>query len=159
MKERGFPRPLELALGELKIPRRGLPGAPVGLDLEGNLLTLDKAAQTRALKGADMDENILAAVVRLDEAVALLTVIPFYDAHIHGVVPFASDAQSRVWGRGGLRSLERGRNTCARSRKARRKRPNRPAQIDPHRIIRSASRRNLIPARKPQVPISFADEA
>jgi hypothetical protein len=33
-----------------------------------------------------MDEHVLSAVVGLNEAIALLTVVPLYDTHIHGEV-------------------------------------------------------------------------
>jgi hypothetical protein len=44
----------------------------------GDLLTLAKIVEPGALDGADMDENILAAVIRLDEAKALRGVEPLH---------------------------------------------------------------------------------
>ena len=81
-----MPTPLCARLGELKIARRGLTGTPVRLNLEGDLLAFDEAAQTGSFERADMDEHVLPAVIRLNEAIALLTIIPFYDTHIHGEV-------------------------------------------------------------------------
>ncbi len=95
-KERGLPRSLSFGLRELQVACRGFTRAAVSLNLERYLLTFNEPAQTGALKCADMDEYVLAAVIGLNEAVAFLTVVPFHDAHIHGGSPFASDAQSRV---------------------------------------------------------------
>src|SRR5918994_3544669 len=62
----------------LKVGRGRLAGAPVGLQLVGDLLTLHEAAHPCPLDGADVDEDVLAAVVRLDKAVALLVVEPLH---------------------------------------------------------------------------------
>jgi hypothetical protein len=91
-KERVFHAPFSFFLSELQVAGGGFTRAPVGLDLEGYFLTFSQAAQTGPLKRADMDENILAAVIGLNEAVALLTIVPFHDAHAHGDSPFASYA-------------------------------------------------------------------
>src|SRR5215475_739671 len=112
-KERGCPRSISARLGELKIARRGLTCAPVRLDLEGDLLAFDEAAQTGPFERADMDEYVLAAVIGLNEAIAFLTIIPFYDAHIHGGSPFASDAQSRISQDAAIFELWREVGTCA----------------------------------------------
>src|ERR1700761_3205411 len=52
--------------GGAEIARRVLARALVGDDLVGDLLTFSEFAQARALHGADMNENVLAAVVGLD---------------------------------------------------------------------------------------------
>src|SRR6478609_10547650 len=55
----------------------------VGLQFEIDLLTIIEAGQTGALDGADVNEHILAAIVRLNEAVALLTVEPLHGTCRH----------------------------------------------------------------------------
>src|SRR5829696_5679355 len=65
-------------------------GAAVLGGVEGDLLALDKPAQAGALQRSRMDEHVLAAVVRLNEAEAFLIVVEFYGARIHRVVLFAS---------------------------------------------------------------------
>src|SRR3954451_6515887 len=69
----------------LEVDRRGLAVALVGLELVGDLLTLAQAHQARALHRRDVDEDILAAVVRLDEAVALRLVEPLHRTRFHGL--------------------------------------------------------------------------
>src|SRR5262252_8448432 len=64
--------------------RNGGPaGPPVFLGIEGNLLTLAKTAQTGTLQRCGMDENVLAAAVRLDESEAFLIVVKLYCAVRH----------------------------------------------------------------------------
>src|SRR6185312_5127518 len=63
---------VSLRSGELG--RRSL-AALVG-QLEAELLTFRQPAHAGAFDGADMDEHVLRAVVRLDETVALLGVEP-----------------------------------------------------------------------------------
>src|SRR5919112_467011 len=72
------------ALRGLEVDRGGLAVALIGLELEGDLLALAQAADARALDGADMDEHVLAAAVRLDEAVALGLVEPLHRSRLHG---------------------------------------------------------------------------
>src|SRR5215207_4625524 len=67
-----------------------LAGAAVLGSVEGDLLALNKPAQPGALERSRMDEHVLAAVVRLDEAEAFLIVVEFHGARIHRVVLFAS---------------------------------------------------------------------
>jgi len=52
----------------------------VGLDVEGDLLTVGQRAQAGALDGRDVNENVLLAVVGRDEAEALGGVEKFYGA-------------------------------------------------------------------------------
>src|SRR5687768_13674870 len=75
-------RRLNSALG-LQLTSRFLARTLVALDFVGNLLVFIEAAQARLFDGRDVDENVLAAVVRLDEAVALGAVEPFYSAGSH----------------------------------------------------------------------------
>jgi hypothetical protein len=53
-------------------------------DVEGHLLAFAKAAHAGAFDRADMNEDILAAVLRLNEAEALLAVEPLYSSPDHG---------------------------------------------------------------------------
>jgi hypothetical protein len=73
-------------LGDLKIARRSLACTPIRLNLEGDLLALNQTTKACALKCAHMDKHVLAAVVGLNEAIALLTIVPFHHTHIHGEV-------------------------------------------------------------------------
>jgi hypothetical protein len=70
-------------LRELHIAGRALAGTPVSPDVEGYPLTFGKAAQTRTLNGADVNEHILAAIIRLDEAIALCAVAKLHCACGH----------------------------------------------------------------------------
>src|SRR5690606_20974220 len=67
----------------LQLTSRFLARATVALDFVGNLLVFVQAAQAGLLDGRDVDEDVLAAVIRLDEAVALGGVEPFYSAGSH----------------------------------------------------------------------------
>ena len=60
---------------DLEVGGRGF--AALFGDVELDLLALVEAAKTCALNRADVDEHVLGAVGRLDEAVALLAVEPF----------------------------------------------------------------------------------
>src|SRR6478752_9535099 len=73
----------ENRLLRLQVFRRRLPGTLVGNDLVGNLLPLPQFTETSALDGADMNEDILTAVVRLDETKAFRRVEPFHCACRH----------------------------------------------------------------------------
>ena len=80
----------------LQVHRRR--ASPLGLQLIGDLLAFVQAAQARPLDRADMNENILAAIVGLNEAVALGGVEPFdgavghVDADLLDIKPFLDDA-------------------------------------------------------------------
>src|SRR3954452_6369391 len=67
-----------------------LAAAPVGLNVIGDLLTLSEAAHARPLHGADMHEHVLAALVGLNEAVALLVVEPLHSTSRHPWMSFHS---------------------------------------------------------------------
>src|SRR5688572_17337002 len=60
-----------------------LAGTAVLGGVEGDLLALDETAQAGALERGGVDEDVLAAVVRLDKAEALLIVVEFHGARIH----------------------------------------------------------------------------
>src|ERR1700730_14852990 len=67
----------------LNVRDGSLAGAAVLLGIEGNLLTLAETAQAGALQRGGMDENVLAAIVRLDESEAFLIVVELYGAVGH----------------------------------------------------------------------------
>jgi hypothetical protein len=62
---------------------RRLAGSSVCDDFEFELLPLVEGAQAGTLDRADVNEHILAAVIRLNEAEALLAVEPLYSARTH----------------------------------------------------------------------------
>src|SRR5690606_17742273 len=76
------------ASGGREVASRGLAGAAVRLELVGDLLAFIQTAQAGALHGADVDENVLAAVIRLNETITLLLVEPLHGAGAHFVVSF-----------------------------------------------------------------------
>jgi hypothetical protein len=69
--------------GCLQIVRRRFSGPSVGDNLIKDLLSLVEAVHPSALDGADVHENILAAVIGLDEAKAFLAVEPLYGSLRH----------------------------------------------------------------------------
>ena len=62
--------------------------AAVFARVEADLLAFDQAAQTGAFKSRGMDKDVLAAVVRLNEAETTLCVVEFNHAGIHRVSLF-----------------------------------------------------------------------
>jgi hypothetical protein len=60
----------------------------VSNDFEVNLLTFVETAQASLLDSADMNEHVLATIIRLDEAVALCRVEPFHSSRSHGKIPY-----------------------------------------------------------------------
>src|SRR5207237_8707170 len=53
-----------------------------------------------------MNEHIVAAVIRLDEAVALGCVKPLHGSHAHGIVPSQiATAETHLWRAGEIESL------------------------------------------------------
>src|SRR5207248_2102070 len=69
-----------------QIVRRRLAGAAVCYDFERNLLPFVEGVHACTFDRADMDEDILAALVRLNEAEALLVVKPFHCSRSHGQI-------------------------------------------------------------------------
>ena len=65
-----------------------LAGAAVLLNLEIELLAFHQAGQTGALDGGDVDEDVLAAIVRLNEAEALGAVEPLNGTCWRGRTPW-----------------------------------------------------------------------
>ena len=72
------------ALRRLDVAHGDLATAAVFLGVEGNLLALDQSTHAGALERGGMDEDVLASVIRLNEAEAFLIVIKFHGARIHG---------------------------------------------------------------------------
>jgi hypothetical protein len=73
--------------GCLKIDGGEFPRATVCLDVEGNLLALNEAAQSGALDRAHMNEDVLAAAVRRDKPIAFLFIEEFDSSNLH-LMPF-----------------------------------------------------------------------
>ena len=65
----------------------------VGHDVKGDLLSLVEAAHSGAFDRADVHEDILVAVLRLDKAEALLAIEPLHGSLVHGSFPYVSDAR------------------------------------------------------------------
>src|SRR3546814_18948032 len=68
------------ALLDLDGADRQLAAARIGLGVELHLLALAQAVDAGALQGGGVDEDVLIAVFRLDEAVAPLVVVELYGA-------------------------------------------------------------------------------
>jgi hypothetical protein len=69
--------------GRLDVADGDLAGAAIFLGIERNLLAFDQPAHSGALKSRSVDEDVLAAVVRLNEAEAFLVVVELHGARIH----------------------------------------------------------------------------
>jgi hypothetical protein len=69
-----------------QILSRGLTRLSISNNVEGDLLSFVKAVHPGALDRADVHEDILAAVIRLDEAEAFLAVEPLHDSLRHMLV-------------------------------------------------------------------------
>ena len=75
-------------LRRLQIGCGGLAAAPVGFNVEGELLTLHETAHAGALDSGDMHEHIGTAAVLRDEAVTLLAVEKLDSTLSHHGPPF-----------------------------------------------------------------------
>jgi hypothetical protein len=71
------------ALGSRDGADSDLASAAIFLRVERDLLAFIQAAHASALEGSRVDENVLAAVVRLDEAEALLIVVKLNGTGLH----------------------------------------------------------------------------
>src|SRR5215467_5213366 len=85
---RGQSRAFSAPSGGSQVLGRRLSGLAVGNDLEGDFLAFLELVEAGALDRADVDEDVLAAVLRLDESVALLRVEPLHGSFGHGVLVF-----------------------------------------------------------------------
>jgi len=114
---------------QLQVPGRRSAVA-AGLQFEADLLIVLQPFQARGAHRGDMDEHILTAIVRGDEAVALFRVEPFDGACGHRVVSFSCGlrAQSCIRGRASVKCGPRQRPRAGNQRKGRRLEANmRPA--------------------------------
>jgi hypothetical protein len=75
-------------LGRLDVVDGDLAGATVFGRVEGNLLAFYETTKACALKGGGVDEHVLAAIVRLNEAEALLVVVELNGARNHWDIPW-----------------------------------------------------------------------
>src|SRR5690349_4089730 len=71
----------------LQVLRGAFATARVADDLERNLLAFRETADPGALDGGNVDEHVLRAIIRLNEAVALGAVEPFHGASGHMSLP------------------------------------------------------------------------
>src|SRR5581483_1155064 len=91
-------------LGDLDGAYGGLAAALIEFGVEGDVLALDQPADARALKRGRVDEYVLAAVSRLDEAEAPLLVVEFNFALNHEI-SLSLSVQLRSRPRSGERCL------------------------------------------------------
>src|SRR5688572_4234442 len=70
-----------------QIVRRRLAGLAIGNHVIGDLLALVEGAQASAFDRADVNEDVLAAILRLNETEALLAVEPLNGARAHRNYP------------------------------------------------------------------------
>src|SRR4051812_43782792 len=75
-----------VASGGLEVRRRFLSALPH--HLEADLLALVEPVQTCGVHGSDVDEHVLRAVLRLNEAEALGGVEPLHGTHCHQTLSF-----------------------------------------------------------------------
>ena len=68
----------------LQISRRFLARPAIGFDLMRDLLAFRETTQARALDRTDVDEHVLSAAIRLNEAVAFLLVESLDRTCCHG---------------------------------------------------------------------------
>src|SRR5215207_3888279 len=80
--------PSSLRLRDAQILSSRLPSPAICNDLEGDLLPLVERAHAGAFDRADMNEDILVAALRLNEAKAFLGVKPLHSSLVHGSSSF-----------------------------------------------------------------------
>ena len=71
------------ALCRLDAAHRDFAGAAVLLGIEGHLLALHQPAHSGAFERGSVDENVLTAIIRLNEAEAFLVVVELNGARSH----------------------------------------------------------------------------
>src|SRR6185295_18647446 len=86
------PRPEKSLSGGAQIVGRRFARAAICHDFVGDLLAFTQRSEAGTLDSADVHEHVIAAVIRLDEAIALGCVKPLHGSHAHGGSPF-SDIQ------------------------------------------------------------------
>src|SRR6186713_2179349 len=75
--------------GGAQIVGRRFARAAICHDFVGDLLAFTKRSKTGTLDSTDVHEHVIAAVIRLDEAIALGCVKPLHGSHAHGGSPFS----------------------------------------------------------------------
>jgi hypothetical protein len=112
-------------LDSLQIVRRGLACPSIRDNVESDLLSLVEDTQASAFDRADVHEDILAAIIRLNETEAFLVTEPLHGSFCHTALSFryvcneAARQRSRF-----VRDLEKSRQ----SRRGMRGRPSRSAE-------------------------------
>src|SRR3712207_4351528 len=81
--------------GGLDVVDSHFAGSAVLGGVEGDLLAFHEVAHAGTLQGRRMDEHVLAAVARLNEAEALLRVVELYGAHGHRECPCLLSAREQ----------------------------------------------------------------
>ena len=77
--------------GDLQVYGLRALATAIGFGVEADLLVFGQTRQARCLNGGDMDEDVRAAIVGLDEAKALVGIEEFYSASLgHASGPFLS---------------------------------------------------------------------
>jgi len=66
---------------------RRLAGTPIRHDFVADLLAFAQSPKSGSFDGADVHKHVVAAVIRLNEAIAFGSVKPLYGSHAHGIVP------------------------------------------------------------------------
>src|ERR1700722_2007897 len=89
------PCPLGRFLCRLKLAGRHLSASLVLLELKAELLALAEGAEARAFDRRDMNENVIAAVVGLDETKALGGVEPLHCTNRHVRCPCCASVRAR----------------------------------------------------------------
>ena len=101
-------------LDSLQIARRGLACPSIGYNVENDLLSLIEDTHASAFDRADVHEDILAAIIRLNEAEAFLVIEPLHGSFCHIALLFrygcnvAARQRSRF-----VRDLEKSRQSDA----------------------------------------------
>src|SRR5215208_3096611 len=83
--------------GHLQIRCRLFAALPISLDLVRDLHALREAVHTRSLNSADVDEHVLATLIRLNKPVAVGLVEPFHSPSSHVNSPLKLLRTPALW--------------------------------------------------------------
>jgi hypothetical protein len=86
-------READTDLSVLEIASGHLARLVVALEVEADLLAFDEFAHSGALDGGDVNEGVVAAIIRLNEAEAFGGIEPFNCASGHDDEPFRSNIE------------------------------------------------------------------
>ena len=75
------------SVGCAQIVGRRFAGTAIGDDFVADLLAFTQGSKAGPFDSADVHEHVVAAVIRLDKAIAFGSVKPLYGPHAHGIVP------------------------------------------------------------------------